>query len=61
MKIQDQNLDNCFFLLCVQADLPKTSLFFSAQIAVLSSFIQMFIVLGMYNFGCKWGCVYVLI
>ena len=42
----------CFrFLLEIQAILPKTSPFLSAQIAVLSSFFQMFIVLGMYNFG----------
>ena len=34
----------------MQAILPETSPFLSAQIAVLSSFFQMFIVLGMYNF-----------
>ena len=39
------------FLLEIQAILPETSLFLSAQMAVLSSFFQMFIVLGMYNFG----------
>ena len=38
------------FLLEIQAILPKTSLFLPAQMAVLYSFFQMFIVLGMYNF-----------
>ena len=38
------------FLLEIQAILPETSPFLSAQMAVLSSFFQMFIVLGMYNF-----------
>ena len=33
----------------VQAISPETSPFLSAQMAVLSSFFQMFIVLGMYN------------
>ena len=32
-------------------DLPETSPFLSAQMAVLSSFLQVFIVLGIYNFG----------
>ena len=31
--------------------LPETSPFLSAQIALVSTFFQMFIVLGMYNFG----------
>ena len=31
--------------------LPETSPFLSAQMAVLSTFFQMFIVLGMYSFG----------
>ena len=35
------------FLLEIQAVLPETSPFLSAQMAVLSSFIQMFIVLRM--------------
>jgi hypothetical protein len=34
----------------VQAKLPKTSPFLSAQMALVSTFFQMFIVLGMYNF-----------
>ena len=40
------------FLLEMQAILPETSPFLFAQMVVLSSFFQMFIVLGMYNFGC---------
>ena len=35
----------------IQAILPETSPFLSIQMAVLSSFFQMFIVLVMYNFG----------
>ena len=42
----------CFFE--VQAILPETSPFLSAQMAVLSSFFQMFIVLRMYNFYRRW-------
>ena len=38
-------------LLEIQAILPETSPFLSAQMAVLSNFFQMFIVLGVYNFG----------
>jgi hypothetical protein len=38
-------------LLEIQAILPETSPFLSAQMAVLSGFFQMFIVLGMYNFA----------
>ena len=34
----------------IQAIAPETSPILSAQIAVLSSFFKMFIVLGMYNF-----------
>ena len=30
----------------------KQAHFLSAQMALLSAFFQMFIVLGMYNFGC---------
>jgi hypothetical protein len=41
------------FLLEIQAILPETSPFLSAQMAVLSSFFQMFIVLGMYNFEMR--------
>jgi hypothetical protein len=37
-------------LLDVQANLPETSPFLFAQMALVSTFIQMFIVLGMYNF-----------
>ena len=43
----------CFrsqFCFEMQAILPETSPFLSAQMAGLSSFFQMFIVLGMYNF-----------
>ena len=40
-----------FYLKYIQAILPETSPFLSAQMAVLSIFFQMFIVLGMYNFG----------
>jgi hypothetical protein len=39
------------FLLEIKAIQPETSPFLSAQMAVLSSFFQMFIVLGMYNFA----------
>jgi fucose 4-O-acetylase-like acetyltransferase len=39
------------FLLEIKAILPETSLFLSAQMAVLSSFFQIFIVLGVYNFA----------
>ena len=35
----------------MQAILPETSPFLSAQMAMLCSFFQMFIVLGMYNFA----------
>ena len=38
------------FLLEIQAILPETSPFSFVQMAMLSSFFQMFIVLGMYNF-----------
>ena len=53
---QDKKLD-CYivsdlrFLLEIQAILPETCPFLFAQMAVLSSFFQMFIVLGMYNFA----------
>ena len=39
-----------YFLLEIQAILPETTPFLSVQMAVLSSFFQMLIVLGMYNF-----------
>ena len=39
------------FLLEIQAILPETKTFLSNQMAGLSSFFQMFIVLGMYNFA----------
>ena len=45
---------NISVLLDVQAYLPETSPFFSAQMALVSTFFQMFIVLGMYNFALKW-------
>ena len=38
-------------LLDVQANLPETSPFLSAQMTLVGSFFQMFIALGMYNFG----------
>ena len=40
-----------FYLKYIQAILPETSPFSTAQMAVLSSFFLMFIVLGMYNFA----------
>jgi hypothetical protein len=45
-------LFNISGLLDVQANLPETSPFLSAQMALVSTFFQMFIVLGlgMYNF-----------
>ena len=42
---------NISVLLDVQANLPETSPFLSAKIALVSTFFQMLIVLGMYNFG----------
>ena len=36
----------------VKVNLPEISPFLSAQMALVSTFFQMFIVLGMYNFGC---------
>ena len=44
-------LFNISVLLDVQANLPETSPFFSAQMALMSTFFQMYIVLWMYNFG----------
>ena len=38
-----------FLLEILQAILPETSPFLSSQMAVLSSFFQIFMVLGMYN------------
>ena len=58
LEIQDWNLD-CYIVLdlCfsidVKADLPETSPFLFAQMAGLSKFFQMFMVLGMYNFASK--------
>ena len=43
-------LFNIAILLYVQASLPETSPFLSAQMAFMSTFFQVFIVLGMYNF-----------
>jgi hypothetical protein len=48
------------FLLEIQAILPETSPFLSAQMAVLSSFFQVFIVLGMYNFAWNVNCALLL-
>ena len=42
---------NISVLLDVQANLPETSPYLSAQMALVSTFFQMFIVLGMYNFA----------
>ena len=36
----------------VQANFAETSSFLSTQMALVSTFFQMFIVLGMYNFAC---------
>ena len=49
LKIQNRNLDCSRFLifLDVKANLRETSQYLSAQMAVLSSFLQVFIVLGM--------------
>ena len=46
-------LFNISVLLDIQANLPETSPFLSAQMALVSTLFQMFIVLGMYNFGSK--------
>ena len=40
----------CYTILDVQANLPETSTFLSAQMALVSTFFQTFIVLGIYNF-----------
>ena len=42
-------------LLDVQANLPETSPFLPAQMALVSTFFQMIIVLGMYNFWVEEG------
>ena len=42
---------NISVLLDVQANLPETSPFFSAQMALVSTFFQIFIVLAIYNFA----------
>ena len=41
------------FLLEIQAILPETSPFLAAQMAVLSSFFQKFLVFEMYSFHCN--------
>ena len=41
------------------ADQPETGPFLSAQMAVRSSFFQVFIVLGMYNFGACYKIIIV--
>ena len=43
-------VSNLRFLLEIQAIMLEISPFSSAQMAMLSSFLQMFIVLGMYKF-----------
>jgi hypothetical protein len=50
-KLDFYIVSNLRFFLEIQAILPETSPFLSAQMAVLSSFFQIFIVLGMYNFA----------
>ena len=50
-KIYCYTVSDLRFLLKIQAILPETSPFLFAQMAVLSSSFQMFIVLGMYNFA----------
>ena len=47
-------------LLDVQSNLPETIPISSAQITVLSSFFQIFLVLEMYNFESGWLCDAVL-
>ena len=39
-------------LYSLHANLPETSHFLSTQMALVSTFFQMFMVLGTYNFGC---------
>jgi hypothetical protein len=43
-------LFNISVLLDVQVNLPETSPFFFAQMALVITFFQTFILLGMYNF-----------
>ena len=55
-RIKSTRLLHCFrsqVFLNIQAILPETCPFLSAQMALLSSFFQMFIALGMYNFGTR--------
>ena len=48
---------NISVLLDIQTNLPDTSPFLSAKMTLVSTFFQMFIVLGMYNFAlCLDGC-----
>ena len=42
-----------FPLIDVKVNWPETSSFLSAQIALLSSFFQLFMILGMYDFGAN--------
>ena len=59
--MQDKKTLDCYivsdlrFLIERLPILPKTSPFLSAQMAMLSNFFQMFIVLGMYNFATLLG------
>ena len=46
-------LFNISVLLDVQDNLPETSPFLTAKMALVSTFFQMFMVLGMYNFGVQ--------
>ena len=44
---------NISVLLNVQANLPENSPFLSTQMALVRTFFQMFLVLGMYNFDAR--------
>ena len=52
IKILIPILFNISFLLDVQANLPETSPFLSAEVALMSTIFEVIIVLWMYNFGC---------
>ena len=56
LKIQDKNLDSYFFLifqfyLMYMLICQKPAHFLSAQMALVNTFFQILIVLGMYNFA----------
>ena len=52
-KLNTFKIKKLGFLLEIKAILPETRPFLFAQMAVLSSFFQIFIVLGMYNFAAR--------